>query len=179
VMEAAPAPTALEGEVVPETMIAPAAIPVPPTEPGTTMPLPLKAPARLSISGAEQAAVGQDLTVTVEVTAIDSLSSAPLFVNYDPALIEFVDGREGSFLGQGGQATVFSLIPRPSAGQIVVGYKQEGGGAGVSGDGTLFTLNFRGKAAGNARIELSRVNFRDPAGTRLDVEPAALTIAIK
>jgi len=172
-------------ETVPESVVAPAAIvtaeavPAPPVAEGAVMPLPLKSPARLLLAGAEQAEVGEMLTLTVEVAAVDSLYSAPLFVNYDPALVEFVDGQEGTFLGQGGQATVFSLIPRPADGQIVIGYKQDAGGTGASGDGTLVTLNFRGKAAGNARIELSRVNFRDPAGTRLDVEPAALTIAIK
>jgi len=61
----------------------------------------------------------------------------------------------------------------------VVGYKQGVGGAGASGDGSLFSLRFRGKAAGTARVELNRINFRDPAGTRLAVEPATASIVIR
>jgi general secretion pathway protein D len=117
--------------------------------------------------------------VTVQVSGIDRLYSAPLFVNYDPALLEFVDATEGAFLGQGGQTTVFSYSPNTATGQVVVGYKQGVGGPGASGDGSLFALRFRAKAAGTARVELNRVNFRDPAGTRLAVEPATTGIVIR
>lgn len=143
------------------------------------LPLPPKGPARLSIAGAEAAAAGQEFTLAIQVSGIDRLYSAPLFVNYDPALLEFVDSKEGTFLGQGGQTTVFSYSPNTATGQVVVGYKQGVGGAGASGDGSLFTLRFRAKAAGTARVELNRINFRDPAGTRLAVEPTTASIAIR
>ena len=131
----------------------------------------------MTLGGKETSAVGQEFTLAVQVTGIERLYSAPLFVNYDPALLDFVDAKEGTFLGQSGQTTVFSYSPNPTAGQVVVGYKQGVGGQGASGDGSLFTLRFRAKAAGAAKVELNRVNFRDPAGTRLPVEPAAVGIA--
>jgi general secretion pathway protein D len=143
------------------------------------LPLPAKGPARLTLSGPGETAAGQELTLVVQVSVVDKLYSAPLFVNYDPALLEFVDSKEGTFLGQFGQTTVFSYSPNAAAGQVVVGYKQGVGGQGASGDGSLFTLRFRAKAAGSAKIELNRINFRDPAGTRLNVEAAAASVVIR
>jgi general secretion pathway protein D len=153
--------------------------PEPAEAPPIVLPLPPKRPAQLALAGPDSTAVGQEFTVAVEVSGIDKLYSAPLFVNYDPTLIEFVDAQEGPFLGQSGQTTVFSYSPNSAAGQVVVGNKQGTGGPGAAGNGTLFTLRFRGKAAGSAKVELNRVNFRDPAGKRLAVEPAAAAIVIR
>jgi len=143
------------------------------------LPLPPKRPAQLTLTGPDSAVAGQEFAVAVEVSGIDKLYSAPLFVNYDPALLEFVDAQEGSFLGQSGQSTVFSYSPNSAAGQVVVGNKQGTGGAGASGSGSLFLLRFRGKAPGAAKLELNRINFRDPAGKRLAVEPAVTDIVIR
>ncbi|MCM2264513.1 MAG: cohesin domain-containing protein [Desulfuromonadales bacterium] len=170
----APGASSAPAAVVPA---APAATPA--SAPPIVLPLPPKGPARLGISGAEASAVGQELTLAIQVSGVERLYSAPLFVNYDPALLEFVEANEGTFLGQGGQTTVFSYSPNVAAGQVVVGYKQGVGGGGASGDGSLFTLRFRAKAPGSARVELNRVNFRDPAGTRLAVESSTASVVIR
>ena len=143
------------------------------------LPLPAKEPARLNFAGPDSAGVGAEFTLNVQVSGLEKLYSAPLFVSYNPAVLELVGVEEGGFLKQGGQATVFSHSPNPSIGQLVVGYKQGVGGAGASGSGTLFALRFRGKAAGVSKIEINRINFRDPAGTRLAIEPAAVSIVIR
>lgn len=176
-------PAPVTTPAAPAAPAGPAATEVVPTEPGEAppivLPLPPKRPAQLALAGPESTAVGQEFTVAVEVSGIDQLYSAPLFVNYDPALLEFVDAQEGPFLGQAGQTTVFSYSPNSAVGQVVVGNKQGTGGPGAAGSGTLFNLRFRGKAAGSAKLELNRVNFRDPAGKRLAVEPAAAAIVIR
>lgn len=151
----------------------------PPAEPPIVLPPPPKAPAKLSLGGADAAKVGQEVALVVQVSGIERLYSAPLFASYDPALLEFVDAQEGPFLGQNGQSTVFSFSPNPATGQVVVGYKQGVGGQGASGSGSLFTLRFRAKAAGAAKVDLNRINFRDPAGTRLPIEPATAGIVIR
>ncbi len=164
--------------VVPTVPGTPAA-PESPAQPPIVLPLPAKGSARLGFSGPDATNVGAEFELKVQVVGVDRLYSAPLFVNYNPALLELTGVEEGLFLGQGGQTTVFSHSPNTAAGQVVVGYKQGVGGAGASGDGILFTLRFRGKAAGTARVEINRINFRDPAGTRLTIEPAAISIVIR
>jgi general secretion pathway protein D len=141
-------------------------------------PLPKPAP-KLSFSGATGAKVGEEIVLVAQVANIEQLYSAPLFVNYDPARLELVTVSEGSFLAQQGQSTVFSHSPNPATGQAVIGYKQGIGGGGASGGGALFSLTFRAKAPGAAQVELNRVNFRDPAGARLAVDPVTVTLDIK
>ncbi|GEM_PF-176893 len=144
----------------------------------TLPPLP-KPPPRLSFTGDTKVKAGTEFTLTTQVANVEKLYSAPLFVNYDPALLELVTVTEGDFLAQFGQTTVFSFSPNAEVGQVVIGYKQGVGGSGASGGGALFNLKFRGKAAGTTKVELNRINFRDPAGTRLNVEPATVNLVIK
>lgn len=135
--------------------------------------------AALSFSGPQTIVVGAEVTLEVRIDGAGLLHSAPLFVNYNPALLEFVDAQEGPFLRQSGQPTVFSYSPNPAAGQVVVGSKLDSGSAGASGNGILYFLRFRGKAPGTVKLELNRINFSDPAGKRLAVEPTVTDIVVQ
>ena len=53
------------------------------------------------------------------------------------------------------------------------------GGKGASGTGSLFNLNFRSLVAGETRLEVNRVNFRNPEGVRLQVVPGTVAIEIR
>ncbi len=141
--------------------------------------MPKKAPAALSFDGPLQVDQGKEFAVTVQVKDVEQLYSAPLFVSYEPAVLELVNITEGTFLKQDGQSTVFSSSPNRTTGQVIVGYKQGTGGKGVSGDGPLFNLNFKPIAAGETRLEINRVNFRNPEGVRLQVIPEAVMIEVR
>jgi general secretion pathway protein D len=155
----------------------PPVTPVPP--PPRLVTKPPQTPARLGLDGPQSITPGIEFTVAVLVDDVADLYSAPLFVKYDPKLLDFVDANEGSFLSQLGQTTVFSTSPNRTAGQVIVGYKQGVGGKGSSGDGVLYTLKFKAKANGDAKVSLDRINFRDPKGSRLAVEPASMLIEIR
>lgn len=135
-------------------------------------------PPRLDLAAPAATAVGQLVTVEVRVSEVAGLVSAPLFVNYDPALLEFVAASEGTFLGSGGQRTVFSANPG-SAGMVVVGVRQADAGAGASGGGVLYTLSFRAKAAGAAQVGVNRMNFRGAAGMQIPLAPTTTSITIR
>ena len=167
----APAPVSSPSAAAPAT-------PAPAGELLVLPPLP-KPPARLSFAGDTKVKTGAEFALTAQVANVEKLYSAPLFVSYDPALLELVTVTEGDFLAQFGQSTVFSFTPNVEAGQVVIGYKQGVGGTGASGGGALFTLKFRSKAAGTAKVELNRINFRDPAGVRLNIEPATVNLVVK
>lgn len=166
---------------VPAAAPAESVTPVKPAAEGellTLPPLPKPSP-RLSFVGDTKVKAGAEFALTAQVANIEKLYSAPLFVTYDPALLELVTVTEGNFLAQFGQSTVFSFSPNAADGQVVIGYKQGVGGSGATGGGALFTLKFRSKGAGTAKVELNRINFRDPAGIRLNVEPATVDLVIK
>ncbi len=141
--------------------------------------MPPKAPPVVNFAGPEQAELGKEFVVAVQVKEIEKLYSAPLFVSYDPAVLELVNINEGAFLKQDGQPTVFSSSPNRTTGQVIVGYKQGAGGKGASGSGELFNLVFKPIASGETRLEINRVNFRDPEGVRLQVVPGTIKIEVR
>lgn len=141
--------------------------------------MPKKGPAKLLFNSPQQVEQGSEFAVSVLIKNADKLYSAPLFVSYDPALLELVNIIEGSFLKQGGQTTIFSSSPNRTTGQVIVGYKQGAGGPGASGEGTLFDMNFRALAKGQSQLEINRANFRDPEGVRLQVVPETIKIEVR
>jgi general secretion pathway protein D len=140
---------------------------------------PQNGPATLNFAAPSQVDNGNTFTVAVQVKSVEKLYSAPLFVRYDPAVLELVNINEGEFLKQDGQPTVFSNSPNHTSGQVIVGYKQTNGGKGASGSGTLFTVDFRAIAAGKTQLEVNRINFRNPEGVRLQVVPETVNIEVR
>ena len=143
------------------------------------LPMPEKAPASINFSGPKEVKKGSEFSLAVQVKDVEQLYSAPLFVKYDPAILELMSLNEGVFLKQDGQSTVFSSSPNRTTGQVIVGYKQGTGGKGASGAGVLFNLNFKALAEGKTTLEVNRVNFRNPEGVRLQVAPEPVTIEIR
>ncbi len=135
--------------------------------------------AKLFVSGPKLVNVGDEVTVELQVAEVDALYSAPLFVNYNPALLDFVRAEEGDFLRLPGQSTVFTSSPNRSRGELIIGNKQGAGGDGASGSGVLSRIVFRAKQAGKAVIRPNRINFRDPSGSRLAMNVEQLTIEIE
>ena len=119
------------------------------------------------------------LSLSFYVNDVEALFSAPLYVQYDSTLFEFVGAAEGSFLKQGVSPTIFTHTALEGSGRIIVGLKQGAGGKGISGGGELFRMDFKANAAGTGDIEPSRTNFRNPRGVRLKVESIGLSIEAK
>jgi len=145
---------------------------------------PLEIPAaatrpKLFFEGA--ALVNQDETfpVSAQISEIDGLYSAPMFVTYDPEVMEFVAAEEGDFLKQPGVSTIFTVSPNPARGQLIIGYKQGADGGGVNGSGQLFALRFKALKPGKGTVTFERVNLRDPVGTRIDADTSALSIEVR
>lgn len=116
----------------------------------------------------------------MQVSDVENLSSAPLFVNYDQQLISYVRTEEGDFLKQSGQQpTIFTSSPNPLRGELILGSKQGVGSEGANGSGTLARIYFKGTAPGTAVVRPNRVNFRSAVGTRLKTQVEPFLIEIK
>lgn len=132
----------------------------------------------LVVLGPKEIRVGEEVKVVIAGKELNMLYSAPFFVTYDQKLFDFVNAVEGDFLSREGRATVFSTNPMPGKGELMIGYKQGVGGAGVSGDGTLLTLTFRAKTPGTSQFSTDRLNLRNPAGNRLKVLSLPLVVKV-
>ncbi len=169
-----PEPQALPPEAPADEGEQVARIDVPPAEISAPV-----AAAKLFATGTKLVKVGDEFTVELQVAEVENLYSAPLFVNYDPALLDFVRADEGDFLRAPGQSTVFTSSPNRSRGELIIGNKQGAGGQGASGSGALARIVFRAKQPGSAVIRPNRVNFRDPAGERMAVEVEQFAVEIQ
>lgn len=131
------------------------------------------------VHGPGQVKVGDEIEVIFSAKEMNGLFSAPLFVTFDQNLFDLTNVAEGDLLNRDGKATVFSTNPVPGKGEIMIGYKQGVGGAGVSGDGTLFIVTFKAKAPGTAQFSTDRLNLRNATGKRLKVISTPLSIEVK
>ena len=121
---------------------------------------------------------GDEFTLSFKVEEVETLFSAPLYVQYDPALFEFISATEGSFFNQEGISTIFTHTVLNQGGKIIVGLKQGADGQGASGGGELFSMLFKSKAPGKAEIIPTRTNFRNLQGERIAVDSFGLMIEV-
>ncbi|HEY2736925.1 MAG TPA: cohesin domain-containing protein [Thermoanaerobaculia bacterium] len=108
-----------------------------------------------------QVAVGDYLTVAVQVAAQREISHLPLTLTYDPTLLTFESAAPGDFLGAPGTAQVIADASTP--GTLVLGASRLGSAPGVSGEGTVALLTFRALAAGASRIAFDKPKALDAA----------------
>lgn len=147
---------------------------LPPTE---VEPAPLIS--RTYLDGPSLVNSGEELVLTVMVSEVEQLFSAPLFVAYDGELLDFLRVEEGDFLNQAVDETVLTASADPVQGRLIIGYKQAAGGAGVSGSGELYRLVFVARQPGTATVTLEGINYRDPAGNPLPMSAEGLRVEIQ
>jgi general secretion pathway protein D len=123
-------------------------------------------------------ATGSTFTVNVSLAGASNVYSVPLQISYDPKTLALVNVSNGQFLSRDGQAV--ALVHRDDAqtGQLQVTATRPPGSGGVSGDGTVFTLTFMAKGAGQSTINVARGTVRDPnmSATQVNGSQAVVTI---
>ena len=93
--------------------------------------------------------VGADVTTSLVIENATKVGSVALRLRYDPAVIEYVDSEEGSFMNSDGSVTLFLAGPTAGGGEIAVGLSRLGGGPGASGSGLLATFRFHSVGPGD------------------------------
>jgi len=121
--------------------------------------------------------VGQSFSINVDISNVSDLSNFSFDVGFDPTIVSLVSAAEGGFLQSGG-TTSFGSSPYYKSGSsgltayaIFIDDVLTTGGPGVSGAGTLATINFNALAIGNTPITISNESLIDPG---LDTIPASI-----
>jgi len=123
--------------------------------------------------------VGQEITVDVVGEELDSVFEAPLEVIFNPKLLEFVSATEGNFLNVDGAPTIFEFTPNQNIGLVTTKYTRLGRVGPVSGNGTLFTLQFKCKAAGIATLVIKRNTLKNQDGEPVPADMKTGTIYVR
>jgi general secretion pathway protein D len=112
--------------------------------------------------------VGDHVTVEVRIENATGASSVPFHLTYNKEVVRFLPPAiAGSFLGSDGSQPVFLANDIAGGGEVVVGYSRLGGGEGVSGSGSVATLNFQAVAAGDCRFNFTGASVKDSQAKNL------------
>ena len=148
-------PTQTQGVPVVGTMAPPAAT-APTVTPGTPGgPATLRfEPSTISMKP------GDTTTVGIVVENVKDLSSIPLLLQYNPAVISVEEVRHGGFLSADSQAAIVQQ-PNQAHGQEIISVTRTPNSAGISGTGTVVAVVIKALAPGNSQLSIVQVNAKD------------------
>jgi hypothetical protein len=117
-------------------------------------------------------------TVSVVVEGVTNLGAYQIDMSYDPAIVEFVEVKEGPFLGSSGRE-VKCLPPRTGEGSagltcVTLGATPDGPG----GSGVLANITFKPVAPGSSALHFTRLTLTDPPANVLPAQAQDATISI-
>ncbi len=175
----APVPTSQPASTAMTTPAEPAASPVAPP-PAQTLPQP---PAGASF-GFDPATVtqkaGATFAVNVSLSGAQNVYSVPMQITYDPKTLQVVNVSNGAFLSQDGQPVAL-VQPRKddNSGVLQISATRPPGASGVSGQGSVVTLTFLAKAAGQSMLTIAKGSVQDPGMQSMPVTGAVATVTVQ
>jgi general secretion pathway protein D len=104
---------------------------------------------------------GDTTTVGLTVSGAKDLFSIPLMLQYNPAVIQVEEVRNGGFLSGGTQDV--AVVQRVDAehGQAIVSATRQSGTPGINGGGTLLGFVIRAVGPGTSALQIVQVNAKD------------------
>jgi len=124
-------------------------------------------------------ATGSTFAVNVVLSGAQNAHSVPLQVSYDPKHLQVINVSNGSFLSQDGQAVALVHRDDDATGTLQITATRPPGATGVSGQGTVVTLTFLAKTAGQSTLTIAKGGARDPGMQALPVAGTAATVTIR
>ena len=176
--EAAPAPAPAQAPAP-----APAQPVQPPPQVNSTPPQPQSgsagSPSFMFDPGNMTQAPGATFAMNVLLSGAQNVYSVPLKISYDPKILQVVNVSNGGLLSQDGQ--IVSVVNRndDSTGTLQITATRPPGATGVSGQGTVVTLTFMAKAAGQSTLTISKGGARDPGMQPIAVAGAVATVTVQ
>jgi general secretion pathway protein D len=122
---------------------------------------------------------GATFAVNVVLTDAQNAYSVPLQVSYDPKMLQVVNVSNGDLLSRDGQAVALVHRDDESTGTLQITATRPPGANGASGQGTVVTLTFMAKTAGQSTLAISKGGTRDPSMQPTLVSGATATVTIQ
>ena len=104
--------------------------------------------------------VGTTFQVAVSASNARDLFTVPLQLKFDPKVLSLVDVDSGELLNRDGQA-VAVVHREEGSGLVSISASRPPKMAGVSGQGTVFTITFKALAPGDSQLSLVKVGAQD------------------
>jgi general secretion pathway protein D len=165
----------VSGGAAPQQPANPSGVPViqPATQAANGMPSFLFDPPTIT------AAKGNTFAVNLLISGAQNVYSVPVQLYYDPARMQLLNVSNGSFLSQDGQTVALVHREDESTGTLTVTATRPPGAGGVSGQGTVLTLTFMAKTAGQTPLTITRGGARDPGLQSIVVNGAQASVTVQ
>lgn len=122
---------------------------------------------------------GDTMTVGIAVNNAHDLYSVPLLLQYNPAVIEVEDVRNGGFLSGGTQNIAIVHQENAQQGQTVISATRSPNTPGISGSGTLFGIVIKAIAPGTSQLQIVQVNARDSQQKPIVITSGTATVQVQ
>ena len=122
---------------------------------------------------------GATFAMNVLISGAQNVYSVPVQLAFDAKTLEVVNVSNGGFLSQDGQAVAIVHREDPATGTIQVSATRPPGSAGVTGQGTVFTLTFMAKTSGRSMVTITQGGAKDPGMQAIAVSPAQAAVTIQ
>jgi general secretion pathway protein D len=122
---------------------------------------------------------GGTFVVNLQISGASNVYSVPVQMNYDPAKLQLVNVSNGGFLSQDGQAVALVHREDENTGTLQITATRPPGAGGVSGQGTVVTITFQAKAAGQTPLTITRGGARDPGLQSITVNGAQASVTVQ
>ena len=104
---------------------------------------------------------GDTMTIGLSANNVQDLYSIPLLLQYNPAVIQIEDIRNGGFLSGGTQEIAIVHQEDQQKGQCIVSATRRPNTPGISGTGTLIGVVIKAIAPGTSQLQILQVNARN------------------
>jgi general secretion pathway protein D len=105
--------------------------------------------------------VGATFAVNVNLTGGQNVSAVPLQIMYNPRVLQLLNVSSGPLLAQDGQTVALVNRDDSLAGILQVTASRPPGVAGITGDGSVFTLTFQARAPGQSTLNINRAVLKN------------------
>jgi general secretion pathway protein D len=122
---------------------------------------------------------GDTTTIGLMVNNARDLFSIPLLLQYNPAVIEVEDIRNGGFLSGGTEDIAVVQQVNQQQGQAVVSATRQPNTPGISGSGTLLGIVIKALAPGSSQLQIVQVGARDSQQKPISVSAGSATIQVQ
>ncbi len=104
---------------------------------------------------------GETQTVGLTVTNVQDLFAIPVMLQYNPAVIQVEEVRNGGFLSGGTQEIAVVQRVDQQKGQAIISAMRQPNSSGINGTGTIFGIVIHAVGPGNSQLQVVQVNAKD------------------
>lgn len=126
-----------------------------------------------------EAPVGRDVRVSVNLRSDQEIGNMSLNISYNPQLLNLKDVAEGGLVRQLGEQAPFLKNIDNNGGICTLGFSSPQIGKGLRGGGTIATLVFEAKSAGESMISVTSISAMGANGLAVNLQPSQSRVVVR